>query len=165
MKPYLMSFTILLIVATGLVGCGAQPAVVPPTSTGKVTDYASLLDALRGAGATVEPGDTLTDSVFSVAGRIIKVNGLDVQVYEYQDAAAAEAEAATVSPSGSMIGTSIVEWIAPTHFYRAGKLIVLYVGADEALTRTLEALLGPQFAGGDASFQPPATVEAPAAVR
>ena len=65
--------------------------------------------------------------------------------------AAADAEAALISPDGYSIRTATkgaeVGWIAPPHFYKAGKLIVLYVGESEVVTVVLERVLGPQFAG------------------
>jgi hypothetical protein len=38
--------------------------------------------------------------------------------------------------------------MAPPHFFRSGKLIVLYVGANESILKVLQASLGAQFAGG-----------------
>ena len=69
------------------------------------------------------------------------------QVYEYADEAAAQSDAALVDASGSTIGTSQPFWVDVPHFFRSGKLIVLYVGSDESVLLALEALLGPQFAG------------------
>ncbi len=89
----------------------------------------------------------MTQPFFSVNGRVIVVNGGDVQVFEYADAAAAEAERALVSPDGSSVGTSMVGWIAPPHFYKAGRLIVQYVGDSTDAIDVLEAVLGQQFAG------------------
>ncbi len=115
---------------------------------GPTSDYVSLVDNLRAAGATVEPaGEVINQPFFSVTGSIITVNGGDVQVFEYADAATAEAEAALVSPDGSSVGTSMVGWVASPHFYRVEKLIVLYVGDGEAVTAVLESVLGQQFAG------------------
>jgi hypothetical protein len=75
------------------------------------------------------------------------VNGEDVQVFEYSDQSTTEAEAALISPDGSSIGTSLPFWVAPPHFYKAGRIIVLYVGESKAVTDVLESVLGPQFAG------------------
>ena len=83
----------------------------------------------------------------TVKGQVIKVNGEDVQVFEYTDAAAAKVEAAIVSPDGGSIGTSMVTWVAAPHFYKTGKLIVLYVGDNQTTIAALETALGPQFAG------------------
>ncbi|MEE8413095.1 MAG: META domain-containing protein, partial [Dehalococcoidales bacterium] len=134
----------------GLTGCQADIAdsEEPPVSHGGLTtDYISLIDNLRQAGATVEPAGELTQPFFSVSGRVIVVSGGDVQVFEYADGAAAEAEVALVSPDGSSIGTSMVSWIASPHFYQAGRLIVLYVGDGTDVINVLEAVLGQQFAG------------------
>ena len=61
---------------------------------------------------------------------------------------AANAEADLVSPDGSSVGNTMVSWVATPHFYRSGKIIVLYVGENQALTSTLQEVLGSQFAGG-----------------
>lgn len=84
---------------------------------------------------------------FSVKGKMIEVQGEGVQVFQYLSAAEADGEAALVSSSGSTIGTTKVHWIGPPHFYKKGKLLVLYVGDDDKLLKVLEAALGRQFAG------------------
>jgi hypothetical protein len=112
-----------------------------------ISDLASLVDGLVAAGVTAETGDDVTQQFFSPTGQIIRVNGEDVQVFEYESAEAAEEEAALVSEDGSSIGTTMVTWVNTPHFYRAGNLIVLYVGENEAVVDALESLLGEQFAG------------------
>lgn len=135
---------ILMLIVYG-VGCVSEK---PPVShDGPVTDYVSLIDNLRQVGATVESAGEVAQPFFSVTGNIMVVNSGDVQVFEYVDAAAAEAEAALVSPDGSSVGTSMVGWVASPHFYRIEKLIVLYVGDSETVTDVLESVLGQQFAG------------------
>ncbi len=137
--------TILMLGAYG-VGCVSEE---PPVSrSSPVTDYVSLIDNLRQAGATVEPAGEMTQPFFAVTGNIIVVNGGDVQVFEYADVDTAEAEAELVSPDGSSVGTSMIGWVATPHFYKTDRLIVLYVGDSEAVTDALEAVLGQQFAGG-----------------
>ena len=86
-------------------------------------------------------------SLFSVQGRMIQVNGEDVQVFQYAHVVAASEQAALVSPDGSAVGTSSLHWIGTPHFYKRGLLLVLYVGDDEAVRKALEAVLGRQFAG------------------
>jgi len=113
-------------------------------------DYDSLVDSLRSAGATVEHEtlpQVIVQDFFSVTGQVFKVNGEEVQVFEYSDQAAAEEEAVLVSTDGSSIGTSMPSWVAPPHFYKAGRIIVLYVGDNLAVTEALETVLGTQFAG------------------
>jgi hypothetical protein len=138
----IVSIAVILLLAISSTGCTEKPAShgVP------VTDYVSLVDTLRAAGATVEPKTELEQPFFSVKGQMITVNGNDVQVYEYQDADAADAEAQLVSPDGSTVGTTKITFVAPPHYYKAGKLIVLYVGQNGDLLDLLEDVLGSPFA-------------------
>lgn len=145
----------LILVATAMivlvVGCVGTTGSVSPTAMpqGKtVTDEPSLLDALRAAGAKVEPGDVIEQPFFPVPGKVVKINGQDVQVFVFADEAAAQAAAATVPPNGSTFATMIVDWMAPPHFYQRGRIVALYVGTDAATIQLLTALLGQQFAGG-----------------
>ena len=141
---------VLLVFVLAISGCGSVPTAVAANSSPQplaVEDQASLVAALEAAGATVEPGEPVTQVFFSPEGSIIKVNGADVQVFEYESAEAMESEAAQVAPDGGSIGTSMVTWVDTPHFYKAGRIIVLYVGSDETVPGLLEKVLGPQFAG------------------
>lgn len=158
---------ILLLVSMAFIaGCSNTPETPPsgtpeilPSGTGM--DYASLVNSLRQAGATVELiGDaSYPRPIFSApaSGKAITVNGEYARVFEFSDEATAQAEAQRVTPDGFTIGPpsppgtpgTIVdfEWIAPPHWYQSGKLIVIYVGENQAIMELLESLLGPQFAG------------------
>ncbi|MEE9248962.1 MAG: hypothetical protein V3U79_09730, partial [Dehalococcoidia bacterium] len=94
-----------------------------------------------------ETGDSITQPFFSVPGRLMGVNGSEVQVFEYPSMKEAQSEADQVALDGSSVGTAMVFWVAGPHFYMSGTLIVLYVGDDAALQTLLEEVLGPQFAG------------------
>jgi hypothetical protein len=122
------------------VSCTRGPAASP-------TDYRSLVDALQAEGATVEPGGAVAQPFFAVEPQVITVNGAQVQVYEFTDTASAEAAAARVSADGSTVGSTMITWIAPPHFYRSGRLVVLYVGDNEVVLSLLQSVLGEQFAG------------------
>ena len=78
---------------------------------------------------------------------MITVHGEDVQVFQYPDPAVADVEAALISPEGSAVGTTKLQWIGSPHFYKKGKLLVLYVGDSAPVLKALDAVLGPQFAG------------------
>ncbi|HMB25548.1 MAG TPA: hypothetical protein VKP08_22060, partial [Anaerolineales bacterium] len=84
---------------------------------------------------------------FSVEGQAVKVNGADLQIFEYENAAAMEEAASQVAPDGGSIGTSMVTWIDPPHFYKVGRIIVLYLGNDQAILDLLNKIIGSQFAG------------------
>jgi len=107
----------------------------------------SLVDHLRGVGATVVPTGTGTQPFFSVTGQVIALNGEQVQVYEYANDDDAGAEASRISPDGGTVGNAMVDWTSAPHFYKGGKLLVLYVGTNTSVMHLLETRLGPQFAG------------------
>jgi hypothetical protein len=122
-----------------------------------VTDYSTLLRYLRDSGASiVEEGEASWSFFYDVEGRRVAVNGTAIEVYEYANAEAMEAEASCVSPDGFGIekdwgdGTGSVKqvsWINPPHFYKAGRIIVFYSGDNDSIISLLENALGKQFAG------------------
>ena len=143
MKRY-SALLFLMLFASVLSGCrlGATP-----TPAQIVEDWASLMTALQAAGATVEVGDSITQDFFTPEGHILTVNGADIQVFEYETAEAMESEAAQVAPDGGSVGTSMMMWMDAPHFYKMGRIIVLYVGSDSTVLNLLTEVLGPQFAG------------------
>lgn len=145
-----IAMLIVLVLALGIVtACGRGTAASPDAVShgGDVTDYGSLVDALRAEGVTVEPAGTISQPFFSVEGQAITVNGEQVQAFEFADAAGADEAAQDISPDGSSVGTSMMTWVAPPHFYKTEKLIVLYVGENEEVLTALESVLGEQIAG------------------
>lgn len=152
MKKVLPSLA-LMVLACACGGSEASKDQGTPSSTSApaptVQDRASLLTALRAEGARVEEGAEVEQRFFSVKGQIVKLNGADVQVFEYVDDRAAAAEAKKVAPDASQVGDLSVGWAAaaPPHFYTKGRVIVLYTGSDSVVTDPLERTLGPQFAG------------------
>ena len=153
------------MVVLGLACDGGEVSTSTPTptttTTTTVTDYISLIDNLREAGATViDTGIVTQDTCFSVDIKVITVNGSNVQIFEYEDAAAADTEASLISPDGFSKEVHTLNdysqiceygWIASPHFYKAGNLIVLYVGENQAVRDVLETVLGPEFAGSEMS--------------
>ena len=147
MKRRLMLTGVILVLISWATGCTQAEPSPPVSNGGTVTDYVSLVDNLRAAGAIVEPAGEISQPFFSVTGNAIMVDGENVQVFKYADAASAEAEAALVSADGSSIGNTMVGWVATPHFYRVEKLIVIYVGDNAETLNMLESVLGAQFAG------------------
>lgn len=141
----------ILLLASLLIGVMLFAACAPqgetPAELTAIRDLGSLSKALRDAGATIESNETIMQEFFTVEGRILKVNGSDVQVFEYKSSEAMETEAALVAPDGGSVGTSMVMWMATPHFFKAGRMIVLYVGDDATVYDLLKSALGEQFAG------------------
>ena len=116
---------------------------------GVVTDYTSLIDAIKSRGVLVEYIEEIAaeSSSFSVPIKVVSVGGSDIQVYEFQSESDAQVSSLTISKDGTEIGTSIIRWMDAPHFYTKGKIIVLYVGQNPEITNLLESFLGTQFAG------------------
>lgn len=124
-----------------------------------------LFTALRATGASVqleEGAGELPLFPFAVPGQVLQINGDEVQIYHYADAAAAQADAAQVSPDGFTYTPAAdpatepitVDWVDTPHFFQQDQLIVLYVGDDLVTLDYLETVLGAQFAGGESTTVP-----------
>ncbi|MDP3879001.1 MAG: DUF4399 domain-containing protein, partial [Dehalococcoidales bacterium] len=138
------------------------PPSPPPPPVSPASEIDQLISDLRAAGATVVPDEEISQPFFSVEGKIIKINNENVQVFEYASIEAAGADAAEVSPDGSSVGTTMVSWMSAPHFYKSGRLIVLYVGTDETVTGVLGEVLGKQFAGRMVIVSPLVSILEPA---
>ena len=99
---------------------------------------------------------------FAPHGQLLTVNGEDIQAFEFGSAEEADAAVGGVSATELSIVTtmadgtqraSMITWAVPPHFYKAGKLVVLYVGCDGDVIDALQETMGPQFAGGAAGSQ------------
>ena len=139
----------ILFFALGLTlySCGSAPTITASTKSTVVQDQASLIAALQATSATAEIADTVFQDFFSPEGSLVRVNGVDIQVFEYESAEAMEQEAAQVAPDGGSVGTSMMMWMDAPHFYKTGRIIVLYVGSDENMLNLLRQVIGDQFAG------------------
>jgi hypothetical protein len=140
----------LLAIAVAAAGFGVYSQVT-------AFSYADLKAALRARGASVAESGAASTLTFQGTGHNLTVNGAQVAAYEYGTALAAQYDASRVSSDGSTFrggvgpfgGTAVsVDWIAPPHHYRRGRVIVTYIGDDNAITTLLTGILGPQFAGG-----------------
>ena len=112
------------------------------------SDYDSFLANLKSTRISVETGERVSQPFFTPQGQIIKLNGEDVQVFEYVSKEEAFQEVMQVSADGGSVGTTMITWIDSPHFYQSGKIIVLYIGNTPELVEILIEVLGPQFAGG-----------------
>ena len=144
--------------ADELLGC--EVVRYPPAlrAAERPGDAAGVVSALRQQGLRVGPERTLPQDLFAVPA---KLYGERIQIYEYADATAAQQDAARVSsdghdisprpgwtgPPGVVPAPTHVDWIGPPHFFRSGRVIVLYVGSHRPTLRALRAVLGREFAG------------------
>ncbi len=130
----------------------ATPATTPAgeevTHGGPIEDYVSAVDALRFTGATVQPAGTLSQPFFEPQAQVVELNGERVQIFVFPDEEAAVQAAGTVSPDGSSVGATMLTWQDTPHFYRANRVIFLYVGSDQSILDVLQEAIGQPFAAG-----------------
>ncbi len=100
------------------------------------------------AGAMVTTGGEVPVALFDgAAGQTYIVDDAELQVYQFEDEAAAEAAVASVSSDGGMINDISMRWTGTPHFYRTGDTIIFYVGDDAATLERLNGSFGAPFAG------------------
>ncbi|MBI2185230.1 MAG: hypothetical protein HYU39_09780 [Thaumarchaeota archaeon] len=144
----------IVLVIAGMVVIGTAYSTMsslPVSHGGPVKDYVSLVDTLRAKGLKVEPAERIYQPFFTMQAQVILVDGHSVQVYEYPDESTMNAEASKVSSDGGSIGddgkTMMISWIEQPHFYKTGKIMVIYVGRDPTILAALDSTIGTQFAG------------------
>ena len=143
----LISFlAIVLSACAPLAQAGGQDKV-ESVSNGGAGSLEELVSDLQARGAEIQLGDEIEQPFVSVKGQSMKVNGADVQVFEYADEAARQAESAKIPEDGYSFDTVMVNWIDQPHFWTDGRLIVLYVGSDPAIIDLLSQALGEPIAG------------------
>jgi len=160
----MLLLSLLLFAFVGLTACGSnsehaaqQNTPVPNDIQRKAMRLNELIAQLKAAGATVVPGADINQPFMDVNGHTLTVNGEQIQVYEYASVADADKQAShissdgtsftTVSSSGMPVGATQVDWVKPPHLYKAGRLIVIYIGTNDAVMHLLVGILGKQFAG------------------
>jgi hypothetical protein len=149
----------LAVMAFVVSGCAStvkadEPLVIEPSKGNSTTNpnaeangneiggYGELVDVLKGTGAIVELGEKIQQPFFDATGQIIKVNGADVQVFEFADEATRKAASDQISPVGSSTGTTMITWVDQPNFWAKGQVIVLFVGKDAVTIDLLTTVMG-----------------------
>ena len=152
---FALSIGALLLTSSAAISCSpraGQNASEGGSVEGRLDHQPSFVDRLRSRGLTVEVDDYVRQPFLKVRGVVLRISGgslkemTEIQLFEYEDADAALSDAKRIGPEGSPEGTHI-DWLGPPHFFRSGRIIVLYVGRDDAVVKLLTELLDPQFAG------------------
>ena len=148
MRNKLSSSVILILAVVMLAACaGNSGSEETPTAELYVVDKEGLIAALNAADAVREVGDPVKQEYFSVGGARVKVRESDILVFEYDSSEAMEADASLVAADGGSIGTTMLFWVSTPHFFKAGRIIVVFIGDDAETLAQLQSLLGAQFAG------------------
>ena len=159
----------LLLVTVVILGCAGpgptpaaptpsviSPTVGPPTESPpdpSPTEFRhgpeGLIADLSDAGADAEVSDSFDGEPLAAVQTIVCVNGQDVRVFVFGTEQERMAASAGIDPTDpSHVGTSIVEWDGSPKFWQRDRIIVLYLGRDEATIDLLTELMGDPFAQG-----------------
>ena len=160
----MLLLSLLMFAFVGLTACGSNSGQVAPQNTPVPNDMQKrpmglndLVAQLKAAGAKVVLGAGINQPFMDVGGRTLTVDGEQIQVYEYASVTDTNKQAAHISPDGTSFtrvsssgipaGATQVDWVKPPHLYKAGRLIVIYIGTNGAVMHLLVGILGKQFAG------------------
>jgi hypothetical protein len=149
----------VLLAALAVAGCASAAPGGVVSHGGRVRDHVSFVDNLRAHGVTVDIAGTVSQPFLRPTGTRLRLSGdglteaATVESYNYDttdlgtDALqTATEDAGRIRPDGTP-KTGTVSWPGPVHFFRAERVLVLYVGGDAGVVTLLTDLLGPQFAG------------------
>jgi hypothetical protein len=128
----------------------------------------ALITTLRNHGVAVAQVGAVQQPFLHAPGTRLCLSGeqinpaMQVQVYAYNDAQTAAMDARQISRDGSNVvqrlpngNTAMTSsnWIAPPHFFKRDRGLVLYLGSNQAMLDLLSGALGPQIAGASAHTQ------------
>jgi uncharacterized protein (TIGR02246 family) len=131
------------------------PARTRPSAAATPTDTAArehlsadrLASQLQAAGLKVERKGSARQPFFAVPAKVLAVGADEIEVFEFASVRDAEKGAATVSADGGTIGTSAMHWIAPPHFHRRDRTVLIHLGDTAEVRSALDRIAGPAFAG------------------
>ncbi len=119
-------------------------------------DLAQFTRDLREKEITPELSADANSLILGRVGTVVSWGDIQIGAFEYPDKPAAKAVVALVADDGSSvegITEGPISWPDTPHFFRKGRLLVLYVGDDRPTADLLKLILGPQFAGGHGAPQ------------
>lgn len=108
----------------------------------KIENLADLEGALAEAGVAVTPAANPSAPELGTVGQGLLVGNVPVQVYEYRSIVERRLVSDTIRAGGYLVSGEPVDWPAPPNIWTAGRLIVVYPGADGGTVLLLSGLLG-----------------------
>ncbi len=98
------------------------------------------------AGAVIIPSEIKRENL-SVSGRMIVMNGDNLEVFEYPDSNTAEKEALQMSQKYQSTQNSL-EWKESIHLYLKDNLLIFYMGKNDSIISALNQGISQRVAGG-----------------
>ena len=142
--------TTVIWVLVGVIATSCQGPTGPSSHVGTVE---RLAQTLRQQGFAVSVAGEIPPErmgFFLVPARQLLVDNARLSAFEYRTAEQAAADAALISPDAQPNPRARITWVSVPRFYRAGRLIVLYVGCASDIVGALKTALGPPIATGPA---------------
>jgi hypothetical protein len=108
--------------------------------------------ALQDKGISATRARVAPPGILPPGATVYRVDGGELQVFRFDTVASAKQGMALVEADGYTVTDksgvkNIVDWVAPPHWFRDGREIVVYVGRSQRVLDALHELAGPQFAG------------------
>jgi len=128
---------VLLLIVLAIVGSRVSAESGDSDRSGS-SDIAGLVARLRLAGLSVTFEGQAHDPRLSVSGRTLNVDGETVEVYAYDDAWSAEADAARLIDE---YGDDLTDWIDAPHLFRDDRLLIIHASSSQQLNELLSSLL------------------------
>lgn len=133
------------------VGSDLKEAALEPSPVARVAEDPSLVEVvrqLRRMGIQLSQDGRVSEGFAKVPGQRYKIGhqeGEWLSLYPYDSADALEEDARNIPPDAQI---GIMDWAAPPHFFRCGRVMVLYLGRENSVTESLTELCGKPFAVG-----------------
>jgi hypothetical protein len=146
--------------------CAAMLSAILIASCGRsgpprVVTTDDLVEAIQDTGAEALDLGEVPGEGFGVSGRRIRVDGAEIDLFEYESVEAREAVSSTIAPEATAVAGIAMAWADRPHLWAVGRLIVLYVGTDGGTVLLLEGVLGDPIteeeAAGEAPYPPAVT--------
>ncbi|HEX7101701.1 MAG TPA: hypothetical protein VF201_03550 [Nitrolancea sp.] len=128
---------VLLLIVLAIVGSRVSAESGDSGRSGS-SDIAGLVARLRLTGLTVNVDGDAHDARLSVPGQALQVDRERVDVYAYDDAWSADADAAKLTDQNA---DDLTDWIAAPHLFREDRLLIIHTGGSQELNELLSNLL------------------------
>lgn len=148
-------FTILIIaiLCSALIFVGYyMPGIPIGTGSSQVMTRAVFIDTIRFNGGYTTYAGPLNISLLSVPGYVHTIDSDQIIIFEYDSGSELTRDAARISANGSTIDKKQYAWQGAPHFYKSGRVLVLYLGSNQRTLALLSYVLGQPFIGAPITF-------------
>jgi len=140
---------VLIPLVLVITACGSSPSVSAMPSGAAADGLEALVADLEAAGAQVALVGSFDPTPISRRAALVCASGQKIRVYIYGSQQERAVAASSIDPNDpSHVGRAIIEWRGNPRFWQRDRMIVLYLGKDQATEMLLSSILGPPFASG-----------------